>query len=237
MEPSEIVVVVYYATVKRVLEFYYYTCQTVRVNFNNDTRSRYVKEFVDVWKQKAESIIESMYRQTSSQAADRYWQSANSQREKFEEDLCDAIEANKNLLPPHSFDCDQFNGLLGSIGVEWGLRMPPRWHVSILKIVAVIADQQAERAEEELSRQMWRQTQTGRGPTTTRNESPQVARPGNGGSLRNRMDTQIPVATGDGRQRPAAPSVAASPGPHNSSPETEQQRIDDETWSMRMRGR
>ena len=75
---------------------------------------------------------------------------ATNERVNFELELCGAIERNKNLLPPDAFNCDQFNGLLRSIG---GLSMPPLWHVSILKIAAVIADQQAKRAEEELLRQ------------------------------------------------------------------------------------
>ena len=233
MEPSEIVVVVYYATVKRVLEFYYYTCQTVRVTSNDDTR-KFVYEFVEEWKQNAKNLIdESMYiRQTDNK---NWWQTATNQRVNFEADLCYAIEKNKNLLPPDSFNCDQFDGLLGSMEVEWG-PMPPDWHVSILKIVAVIADQQAKRAEEELSRQVWRRTQNGRRPT--RNGSPQVARPGNGGSLGNRMDTQHSVAL-PGAGRRAAPSVnASSDSPiWDSRPRTDQQRSDDETWSSRKRGR
>ena len=161
MERSKIVLV-YYANVKRVLEFYYYMCQTPS---NDDTY-----EFVEEWKQKAKTlstIAESMYnRQTD------WWQTATNQRVNFEENLCNAIEENKNLLSPDSFRCDQFqfDGL--------GLSMPPLWRMSILKIAGVIVDQhEAKRAEEEYHR-------------PTRNESAEVARHGNGGTLQDRMSTQ-----------------------------------------------
>ena len=95
---------------------------------------------------------------------------ATNERVNFELELCGAIERNKNLLPPDAFNCDQFNGLLRSIG---GLSMPPLWHVSILKIAAVIADQQAKRAEEELLRQTQNESAApSSGPHTERQRTP-----------------------------------------------------------------
>ena len=119
----------YYSDVKRVLEFYYFTCQQLKHIYQQQIINNNVYQFVSHWHKVADEASILSPDGGPLVILDR-----------FEDELCKAIKENKTLLSVDSFKCDQ-NRFLDTL-----LTFTGRWHHSILKIAAVIIESQFEQS-------------------------------------------------------------------------------------------